>query len=207
MFFCPKCDNGFYITKNLPDVTKQSGGSNGEKDIEVTSESSLNPQEIIDKIINQQKLDKNDFQNMSIDEITKSNPYKKLNAKDKEFVFNAIQDNLNTNKEKKMIEDKSIKSKSLMHFICKNCGYHEPIKNGTMIISKSDIKTNVSENKVNASDYIKVKYFPKTRNYLCPNKNCESIKNTEKRSAIFFREPNGFRVRYICETCEEQWLN
>lgn len=206
MFFCPKCDNGFYITKNLPDVNNINKQDGGDKNITSSSESSLNPQEIVDKIINQQKINKADYENINLDDIIKSNSYKKLTTKDKELVYNTVNDNIG-NKIKKDLEDKPTKAKNPMHFICKNCGYHEPIKGGTMIISKSDVKTNVGENKVNASDYIKVKYFPRTRNYACPNKSCESIKNAEKRSAVFFREQNSFKVKYICETCEEQWLN
>ncbi len=77
MFFCPKCDNGFYITKTLPDLNKQSGGASEH------SESSLQPEDLIEKIINQNKLSKNDFLNINLDEITKSNNYKKLSSKEK----------------------------------------------------------------------------------------------------------------------------
>ena len=59
---------------------------------------------------------KEDYENITLDEIIKSNPYKKLSTKDKELVYNTVNDNI-ANKIKKDVEDKPTKAKNPMHFI------------------------------------------------------------------------------------------
>lgn len=98
------------------------------------------------------------------------------------------------------------KPESGAHFICKNCGHNEPIKEGTMIMRKIPSDT-VSyqedmhiKNAHQYSDMIHNPALPRTRNYVCPNQECESHFDHKRREAVFFRV-HGYQVRYACVTC------
>ena len=95
-----------------------------------------------------------------------------------------------------------------MYFVCKNCGNSETIKEGTMILSKnksSEKSGNSDTTDINVKEYLQMSILPRTRQYHCPNENCESHKVPDKKSAVFFRQENTYKVRYICETCETLW--
>jgi predicted RNA-binding Zn-ribbon protein involved in translation (DUF1610 family) len=88
------------------------------------------------------------------------------------------------------------------YFLCSNCGNHEEIPPGTNIVRKSvdtlyQMTDNIEKNKL----YVEQKFYPRTRNYICPNDKCISNKDDSKREAIFFRIGNTYKVKYICTAC------
>jgi hypothetical protein len=103
--------------------------------------------------------------------------------------------------------EKNIKE-NVSYFICKTCGFYEPIKNNTLLFTTSKynkshyIPTNINaENKINSSTLIK------TRNYDCPNKECETHKHPELKLANMERiNYNSYKVRYTCFVCHTQWI-
>ena len=174
MFYCPKCLNIYNITKNL----KLQGGGN-------------NIDNLITMILNDEDLD----------ELNKSQNYKKLNNKQKDFIYNTISEKI----EKKNIKG-SANIQRNMYFICKNCGNSELINDGTMIISRETSKNFSNENNINVKEYLHMNILPRTRQYVCPTDKCESHKNLDKKSAVFMRLSGSYKVRYICESCETTWL-
>lgn len=182
MYFCPNCNNVFNITK----ISNQSGGKSTD-DISA----------LVTKLLNNEHIDDT---NISFEDIAQTTAYKKLKPKQKEFVHNKIQDIIGSNKEK-LLEEKPVYNLEKVYFICTNCGYKKPIEKGTLIFSKvsSEISQTYSPIEVDTMKYSDI--LPRTRKYICPNKNCESHDNLEKREAVFFRMNNTFRVKYICQAC------
>ena len=209
MYYCPECSNVFDITKS---VGKQKGGELTEESLETTSSSEslqtttggANINELIDKILTN-TIEQNDLSGITLDILTKSVDYKKLKAKDKEYVYNKLQDLLPTEEKKIMKEEAVTKKIEKAYFICNNCGYTKPIEEGTLIFSRvsSDISQNYSGSDLNDMKYSSI--IPRTRKYLCPNKECESHTNPIKRDAVFFRLNNTFRIKYICLACGTQF--
>jgi hypothetical protein len=89
------------------------------------------------------------------------------------------------------------------YFICKNCGNSEQIKLGTTLFTKNYnnvIKTNINTN--NVKNYKEVSYYPRTREYMCPNNKCVTHNDHTKREAVFFRVENTYKVTYVCTACD-----
>lgn len=216
MFFCSNCNNTFDIIKGSTIKTKNlSGGSNEQElfsdsftDTSVTtpitslsrsgSGGELDYEDIIKKILNSESitLDKFDLNNF-----IKSGQYKKLSSKDKEIVYNTIQDLLPKDK-KRILESKDEPiDDSKAYFICNNCGFTKPIEPQTQIFSKrSEVLT--QEYGMNGyKNMLHSDILPHTRKYICPNNSCISHTDINKREAVFFRQNNSYAIKYICKAC------
>ena len=223
MFFCPKCDNMFSITKNPP-VLQQFGGKNELLDTPTTpttpttvSDSSDIPKntnnidynDIVNQILRNNNINLDDY-NINIDninKITKLDVYKKLTPQYKEIVYNRLMDFLSIEDKKKASFVVSTDQISSAYFICNNCAYFEPINNGTVVISK--ISHYESRDKIDHTDYKNIshiKTLPHTRNYICHNDKCESHSDHSKRDAVFYRLHGSYRVRYVCKQCFTSWI-
>ena len=97
------------------------------------------------------------------------------------------------------------------YFFCTNCNNYEEIKSGIPLIIKGGVEQNiyiqhhteqqVKNKKINNS-------LMRTKNYICPNKDCQSHKNPELKEAIIEHVTyNSFIVKYICCVCNHEWLN
>jgi hypothetical protein len=190
MFYCPKCLNIYNITKSVKtkEELSQQGGNNKIDDI-------------IQKLLENDTMDDYKFSESDLHNLEKSQNYKKLSAKQKDYIYNFINDKV----EKYAPKNQNTSHKN-MYFICKNCGNHEVIKDGTIIASKENAKNTVSEITFNAKEYLQMPILPRTRQYDCPNDKCESHKNAAKKSAAFMRLTNSYKMRYICESCETAWM-
>lgn len=189
MFFCPKCNNSLNFG-----TIQQSGGA-----------TTLSSDDIIGIILNKAPLSFDDVNKAGgIDAIVSSPQYKKLKVKQKEYVFNKLQDIVPDDQKMYDNPDEINKPNNVL-FVCNNCGYTEPVKPGTMIFNKSS--ADISQN-YTTSDYKNMLYsniLPFTRNYTCPNDKCDSHKDSMKREATFFRLNNTFKVKYICRACETEF--
>jgi hypothetical protein len=219
MFFCPNCDNTFDITRTVPTLQNnpaQQGGKKADDNILSTS-SEISVSDSSDSMIQSSKskgsstnvliqraldnlLNKDDLKDVTLDSIIKDPEYKKLSFKHKELVYNKIRDILEIGKAELLEKNDDTKQANMAYFLCKNCGYNEPIKEGTLIFSRSTENTNKSM-AFDDINYINDPTLPLTRNYVCPNNKCESHKNAEQREAVFYRLPHSYKVRYICKTC------
>jgi len=197
--FCPNCNNILDITKSA----KQVGGAKDEtyNDSETSSEHELS-ETLIQKILHNHKIDSETASSIELDVIIKSDEYKKLEVDQKELVYNKIQDLKPAEDKKELLEKNITKQTEKAYFICESCGYLEPIKEGTEIFSRvsSDIVQNYSGSEINDMKFSSI--LPRTRKYICPNKNCESHTDNSKREAVFFRLNNTYRLKYICLACD-----
>lgn len=91
-------------------------------------------------------------------------------------------------------------------FKCINCGFKESIAPKTLIINKTIDKSNVSIDDSKYEEMIYDKTLPRTRNYICINKSCESHKNPDKREAVWFKYNSyNYGIKYACCTCKSVW--
>ncbi len=193
MFFCPKCSNLYSFSKNIKKENISDDQTGGKR---------YNVDDIIEKIMKNDlnKIEFDTFDDEILVELQKSPDFKKLTVKNKDMIYNFINDKIN----KKTI--KTTKVQSHMYFICKNCGNHETIPENLMILSKSNTTNYYMETNFNPNEYLEMNIYPHTRLYTCVNEKCSSHNDATKKSAIFMRLPNSFRVRYICEECKTAWM-
>ena len=235
MFFCPNCNNIYSITKTPPSLhhhkTDQQGGKYGDQqsagkcndqqsagkysdsDTPTSlseSESSTTVNDIVSEIITNGSYD-GEVDMKLIDDVLKMASYKKLSSKDKVFVKNKLMEQL-PQEEKIKLMDKSASSTGTKqtgnaYFICKNCGTFEPIKTGTLVMSKLSAEGNHDfMDNMSYKNMVHIRTLPLTRNYICPNDKCVSHKDHEKREAVFFRMGSQYRVRYVCKACQISWI-
>lgn len=184
MLFCPNCDNFFNISRVLEENDMKGGAK-------------VDFEEVIDNILNNLEFDPN----VNIDELAKSDLYKKLSTKQKQYIYNKIQDTLPKNKKEISVNVNVDNEEKHAIYICKKCGYVEDIVAGTEILSRTS--ENVSQNYevTDYKDMLNSKILPFTRKYFCPNEKCKSHTDMNEREAIFFRLNNSYKTKYICESC------
>lgn len=94
-----------------------------------------------------------------------------------------------------------------MYFVCNTCGNSEPIKPRTKIFSKTstDISKEYHTSKIKPDHLINITTLPRTRNYICPNKQCITHTDLSKREAVMNKFGDTYRVTYICTACKTVW--
>jgi DNA-directed RNA polymerase subunit M/transcription elongation factor TFIIS len=192
MYFCPNCNNIFDITKNPQEEKAKTKVGGASTDYAL----------IIEKILKNQEVLPENVVNLNLNTLIKEVSYKKLKVKEKELVYNKMQELLPENK--KLIKEMSDKKNDKAYFICKNCGFLKPINDGTLIFSRvsSDIsQTYTSTDKASLKAMANSDILPRTRKYICKNSKCISHKDPTKREACFFRMNNSYKIKYICLAC------
>lgn len=194
MFFCEKCNNFYDISKTA--VSKQKGGEVDDMeggDLYTT---------IITKLVSDKDLKKDDLKALDLKKLLKHSDFKKLKTKDKEYVYNRIQDLLPKGKKKlfKQLQSDIVDENLQAFFKCTNCGFTKKIESGTKIFSIS----NEQSNKVIDIDLVNIMkhsdILRMTRRYKCPNDKCVSHKDPVKREAKMYRDSSG-GINYICLAC------
>jgi hypothetical protein len=216
MSYCPFCNNLYSVTRTLPVSTTPIGsdtqeGGKKEESLSATpitlSETSSqkggvdNINEIISRIKKGMTITPDMVKGIKESDILNSSGYKQLPSKEKDLIFNTIMDNVDV--KFKPYENKEVKSP--LYFLCKNCGYFEQMKEGTIVASRAPTEIISYQDRTTYRDKIYDKTLPITRRYICPNKDCSSHKDLSKREAIFFRETGTFKVVYVCKTCQTIW--
>lgn len=219
MFFCPNCNNAFDITnkKNQKidkkknekedgriDKKKNKNDSEEHKNTEIALTGGYQYETIIKKILDKQELIFDDIKELKIEELVKHPAYKKLKMKQKEYVYNKIQDILPKNEKKILIDQpiKTLSTEEMAYFICNNCGYIKQIEPKTQIFSRTSTMISQSYDINEYKDMLYSDILPRTRKYICPNEKCESHKDPTKKEAIFFRLNNSYKIKYICTACK-----
>lgn len=103
--------------------------------------------------------------------------------------------------------NKSKNNTNKIYFVCTTCGNSEIVKPKTLILSKKSHELskeyyghyNKNENIVN------VPTLPHTRDYICPNNECQTHSKPELRDAVISRIGNSFKVMYVCSVCLTSW--
>jgi DNA-directed RNA polymerase subunit M/transcription elongation factor TFIIS len=86
---------------------------------------------------------------------------------------------------------------------CIDCGFKEEYNDS--IIEKKDYKNKNVGSADNNKYLIYDCTIPRTKQKVCPNKNCISIKNPELQEAVFIQDPITIKLTYICVNCNTEW--
>ena len=177
MYFCPKCKSLLNITKTINNPTYFKINNLDEL---ITSIQNDNLYGIIE--IN--FIEKDLINNKKI---------KKLDNK----LQNKI---INTYNQSKLY--KNIPT----YFICNYCNYHKSIIPGTIMYTKSLCNRYKDNSKLLIDSLINDNTLPRTKDFICPNKECTTSNMNIDREAIFYRPYSGdYDVNYICCTCKTEW--
>lgn len=178
MYFCPKCNYSF-------DISKSGAEDNIDTRKKIDNiESALKRLEA-GKNLNDYKAD------FSLEDLEKNTNYNKLDENDKE---------------KLNVLFSSASSIGGIMFKCNNCNYKKKI-NETIKLYQLNVDSVYSiyrssdDNKLLYLNPI----FPRTQNYSCKNINCISHKDTTNKEAIFFREKDSYLTNYVCGVCYSSW--
>ena len=188
MFFCPNCNFLLDITKNTAD----KGGNPKNKQIVIKKVIDL-----INAVINDD--DSNDS-NLKIlfteKDLLKNREYKKLDSNDQKAVLAEFKSsNIETT------------SSSMVILSCNKCGHSQKLKPGTVVF-KGENQSSASEDMSVASSRPKDNTLPRTKDYICPNSDCESHKKSQgiNKEAIFYRPVHGsYALKYMCTLCNTIW--
>lgn len=173
MYFCNYCGNEFDIIEKQINVTQKN-----KKTIN-------NVSTLIKKIMNP---DENlDDYNIDIDKsiLIKNKEFNNLSEKQKEDIYKSLQPK-DTSKKTRMF--------------CNNCTNMKSIDETILVFKKSFKK----ESYIDQSDYdfyINDPLLPRTHDYTCKNKKCETHKNKSLKEAVFVKEDGSNLVTYICCVC------
>lgn len=201
MFFCPNCNNSFDIKKSSG--LQKGGVENTESSTITTSQTGGDRvDDLIEKILQDEEINKDDINGITLQDLSKNNMYKRLKSKQKEIIYNKIQDML-PKEEKKIVQEQiDVKEDDIYAlFECTNCGYLKKIDPGTRIFSKSAKTVSQNYTVTDYKDMIYSDILPRTKRYVCPNDKCISHKDISKKKAVFMRLNNSNIIKYICTAC------
>lgn len=121
--------------------------------------------------------------------------------------------NMKENDKKHIMEfynEKMNQQKGISKYIlkCSTCGSEYPLNPETTIYSLNFKKQQSGFN----DDYIDLKLYdptlPRTKDYICPNPNCETNTkgfDTSKKEAVFYRGSGTYHMKYACLNCKTSW--
>jgi hypothetical protein len=188
MFFCPKCSFMLDISKY------SSNNDNNDKYIIYNNTNNF----IDDVIKNKININNNEYKiTFQIDNIKNSNKFKKKKKDIQNNILNVFEDIY------KKIDNLDI------IYNCINCGFKKELIPNTILYSESTDKLTkeIENNKINILKSLDNTY-PRTRNYICQNKDCNTHKKEfeKKKEAIFFRlNSSNYDTKYLCCECNKSW--
>ena len=86
---------------------------------------------------------------------------------------------------------------------CNSCGYTK--ESDKILITQQNYSATSFNNETNRRFYVFDPTFPITTKYTCPNENCQSRTNENKKEAIFFNDDITLKRVFICKTCYSEW--
>jgi hypothetical protein len=177
MYFCPKCNYSFDISK--------SSSNNVERKILDEPHQALKRLKANKNLSNYKaKFTKHDLE---------SHPkYNKLSE---------------DNKHKLQLLFEDTKSFGNIEFKCLNCNYRKKINESIQLYqinynTKFTSYKSIEDNKLLALNPI----YPRTKDYTCKNINCITHKDSTNKEAVFYREKESYQLNYLCTVCYNSWL-
>ncbi len=96
------------------------------------------------------------------------------------------------------------KLSKIFNFICYNCNSVYPLLSPTLLfIINYKTENNIFNENIN--NIIYCPYLPRTKDYICINKNCPSQTNLTNKEAVLYKLKNYY-LYYICTICKSYWL-
>lgn len=188
MSFCKNCDNSLDITKNVSQDVDN-------KNIKII----VKPDEFI-KIINdiKKKGATTTVYQITFNEIILKNHLDTLNLSKEQY-------DEYINKYKEIFKQQ--KNISKFYFICSNCSSTYVLQSG-MVLYSINLESS-SQMIINHDEDLKQKcldpILPRTKDYICPNKDCKSHKDDNIKEAVFYDSNKNNNISYICCACNKKW--
>lgn len=89
-------------------------------------------------------------------------------------------------------------------YVCSVCGAKEKLADGTVIYENKKVRN--LEN-ISAFTLANTPTLPRTKDYICPNKDCESHADPLRKEAIFRRtSDSSFETEYMCVLCYTRFI-
>ena len=175
MYFCPKCNYSF-------DITKASLTSDNRKKLHNVTN--------VLKRLNAKKKLSNYVATFDKKELTTNKNYKKLSNKEKkrlEVLFESpsfdgvVFKCLNCNYIKKIKETIRLYQLNL--------------------IDDDVMYKSIADNKLIIMNPI----LPRTKDYTCKNINCITHKDKQNKEAVYYKDKNSYDLTYVCTVCFNSW--
>lgn len=179
MYFCPKCNYSF-------DISKATGGEGVDESKKIINDIAG----AVKRVIAGKDMS-NYISKFTQEELEQDKSYKKLSDE--------MKDNM-----KQLFN--TISSTGGIEFKCNNCNYRKKIKETIRLYqmnvdSSYSIHRSQDDNKLLALNPI----YPRTRDYTCKNINCITHKDENIKEAVFYREKDSYQTNYICNVCFSGW--
>lgn len=178
MYFCPKCEYTF-------DISKASG------EMDDTRKQLATPEDAFKRL--RAEKDLNNYKaKFTKEELESHKTYNKLDDVSK--------NNMN------VLFEQNVAGYGGIMFKCNNCNYSKKIKETIKLYQinvngMNNVYHSVDNNKLIAMNPI----LPRTRDYTCKNINCITHKDDTHKEAVFFREKNNYLTNYVCTVCNNGW--
>jgi len=128
----------------------------------------------------------------SLKDLKSNKNFKKLDAHLKEQVLSIY--NLTSN---------NISNKGL--FVCSNCNFTEFINSNVILLEDKFTKSTRKNQTYNSVLRCNDKTLPRTKDYICPNKECASHTDFTNKEAVFYRDKATMNLTYMCCSCKQYW--
>lgn len=193
MYFCNKCRYLYNVTKNIKD--KQSGGKI-KKAVD----------NILDKFLSNEKIVESDLKKITGKDILDDDRFEHMSKKDQKKLMSGIKSiDKKFFVEEEEEEDDIEVGTNTAYFICKFCKHTKVIKPGTLIFSKN--YSGIDSNEIVDNSYsMHDPTLPRTRNYICQNKECKTHSDPLIKEAVIDKN-SMYQIVYICTVCSTQWTN
>lgn len=186
MFYCKNCDYSLEISKN------------NNPELDVTRIKNINnPANLVKIVIKNEKVEQDIQYNINFnDKELKDylNERSDLSDYQKDIIIGKFEQII-----------KHQKNISKFFFVCNNCSTSYVLQPGTSIYSINFDKSVGGMIDEDVSVKIQDPILPRTKDYICPNKTCESRKDSKNKEAIFYRNGKDYHLKYICTICKTQW--
>ncbi len=184
MYFCPKCNYSFDISKSTAEDKEES--------VEDNRKSLDNVESALKRLKAGKNL--NDYKaDFKLEDLESNKIYIKLDEEDKD-------------KMKVLFEKPSASLLGGIMFKCNNCNYKKRINETIRLYqlnvdSAYSVYRSIDDNKLLFMNPI----YPRTKDYSCKNINCISHKDEKNKEAVFFRDKDSYLTNYICGICYNSW--
>ena len=180
------------------DDVDQNEESDAESDVESEPERDDEAEEfyatILQAVENDQALTNEQLAQIDVKKMIKTDYYRALKSKSviKKKILGMIEDMGNSD------------DNTTFYLFCTNCGYSRSLDSGFHILSKNpegvaSIHDYSDESKIRNAVHYGI--YPRTREFICPNKECETHQKNNDTEAVFMRDEDTYRMIYVCTTC------
>lgn len=175
MYFCPKCNYSF-------DITKSSNSQDTRKHLDTVSSAF--------ELLKDKGNLSNYIAKFSKEELEKDNKYKKLSSNNKKKLNKLFDNPILSN----------VIFKCLNCNFTKNI--NETIRLYQLNLKDDEtVYASIENNKLIMLNPI----LPRTKDYTCKNINCITHKDDTNKEAVYYKNKDNYNVTYICSVCFNSW--